>query len=307
MHYDWFACACAEAFGEAQVAEDAATCSQATDDATHENMGDRMLPDGRLPLTTQAEISDGVYAAMSGGWHADYEKVMVFHFPWGAGGVCLPGAVDSRLADAARRLRELQACPGDADNPGRVAAVRKAAALVGVYGHVAVDSYAHGAGGFKGMPAISNSRRRWDKGPGRFLAALMPNRMAIGHSEYKTMPDTVGLKWRRDGKTLDNRLTFLHAAIGVWNALAPDHQRIVGHESALTYAPAPDLWYCPRCVTLLIGAAANDGATLRAACRKLYRELTGRELPDYRLPAADAPLWVDFQRAATARLREALA
>jgi len=302
MHYDWFAAAVAEAFGEYEVAVDAAMCSQLTDDATHKNLECSFYPGGKLPAVTQGEIMDGVYGALTGGFHSDHEKIMVFHFPWGPDGTCRRGVLDPAFFRLAEQLygaiyHEFRGTPAGEE------AVQLAAALVGVYGHGVVDSHAHHS--FVGMPCLANARTTKDREWWELLAAVMPDKAATGHSEYKSRPDTVGLKWKRNRQVVDNCLVYLHAATAVWNCLRPDRAVVLGEDSWEIRSPAGTT--LPRCVTMMAGVAARKESSLQAECRRLFKEVTGKELPAYRIPGNGDRIWFAFQQAAATRLRDALA
>jgi len=303
MHYSWFAVACAEAFGEYQVAVDCATFNQLTDDATSETLPCRMMPGGKRPFPTQGEIADGVYAVLSGGFHADYERIMVFHFP-GPQGMCEAGACDRALERAADDLHErIEGDVGFRGTPSIEEQIQLCCAMVGIVGHGALDDDAHGT--FLGMPSARNACPWGDWRWGNPLSAALPNRCAIGHSEYAMLPDTVGRKWKRHGATVDNRVVYLQAAASVWNCLRPD----------LAVEVVPGEWdvrpmhggtTIPKCLTLMVSSAANKGEWLTEACGKAFWALTGKELPPYQIPPLDSPMWFAFQQAALTRLGEVL-
>jgi len=302
MHYDWFALACLEAFGTITDAVACATFNQLVDDATHQNLAARMMGTS-LPPITQGEIDDGAYAALSGGMHCDYERIAVFHFPWGpyCDGICEKGVVDESLKLAANKLKFL--IYGDSGRWEVQQLQELARARVGVLAHSALDANAAHFD-FSGLPSKRNARPAKDRKWYALLPAILPDAMAIGHSEYDALPDTIGAVWYRRGHTRDNRAIYFRAAARMWNCLRPDRAVEVDPKTWSIVSCARTR--IPECVAVMSGVAANKDATLRAEIQKAWLAQAGEPMPAYQMPAWDASAWNAFRTVTMDRLREVL-
>jgi hypothetical protein len=302
MHYDWFALACLEAFGTQTDAIASATFSQLVDDATHENLAPRMMGTS-LPPITQGEIDDVAYAALSGGMHCDYERIAVFHFPWGpyCDGICEKGVVDESLKLAANKLKFLSCA--DSSQWDIRQAQELARAKVGLLAHSALDANAAHFD-FSGLPSKMNARPAKDRKWWAVLPAILPDKMAIGHSEYGALPDTIGAVWYRNGQTRDNRRIYFRAAARMWNCLRPD--QAVEVDLKTWNIVSRSRTRIPECVNIMAGVAANKDATLRAEIQKAWLAKAGAPMPPYEIPDWDVSAWSAFRTVAMDRLREVL-
>jgi hypothetical protein len=156
-----------------------------------------------LPNPTQAEIRDGLYGALEHGFHAIHKQLVKWHFPGAKNGVAGPCVQ--------------QVFP---DLHGRIMPAREILQL-GMDCHRILDSHSHES--FYGYVNIFNRAAKGDLDnkplKNRILAWMQPDRFATGHSEYGSLPDTIGVVWKRNGKTRDNKTIFLNAGIGMWNML----------------------------------------------------------------------------------------
>jgi hypothetical protein len=183
LHYWGCLAACAEAHRSDALA--IARANLMTDWAIPGHIGATYIATG-IPRVTQIDPETAIaIATATEGWCEDWAVLDRFHFH----GIT-PRALSAILGDLARRPPALET-----------------SLQLGIEAHRLMDCV-HET--FCGWPddANRNTDRKssWWR---RALAAVMPDRYAIGHAEYGEEPDTFNAIWYRHGNRIDNRARYI--------------------------------------------------------------------------------------------------
>jgi len=291
MHFTWATFCWWEATQNPFEALLAGTYNEMTDSMCHgkisidaaENVANTIGP-----FPTQGDIDDGVYTLCKGGLTSETIPIVRFHFPPET-----PGTFGPCAEPDWRRFFQLLAKLAESPlgSPERVFIL----AEIGIEWHRCLDRYSHKR--FRGYTHRENANKRPD-----FVAWIMPDKLAIGHSEYRHKPDTFGLRWKRNGRVVDNRRVFLKAGIACWNTLQPGKlcelfEDPVGRMCAVR-RDGSDVPFC-----LQVLSAAKDKADLIRLLRGRWKEALGDPMPVMVVPKAGSGKWNAFFEAASPVMR----